>query len=286
MKIGPSPYPPIRTGNGIHQLKAGHSDSTSEAHSANRLSKMQESLQRLQAMPKQAEENKVGFLLRRLEMLKALMLYASPNQLKRIAEELKGISKELASIAKGLEGQSSNSLAAVAATDVPTDEGHLFVTALDGTPQAKVESTTKDIDPAQATVREEATETGKLGAQVQAYIDEEKEKTDDKGGLTSTAEETSGERSSPHGQDDLSLRALLKDAQKFLKEVIDQLKPKLDDTDKEARQYLVDAEKSLEKLGRTLSSSSQVGENFYTALGNLSPVSAANISAVSINISV
>ncbi|BBI48750.1 hypothetical protein HORIV_11710 [Vreelandella olivaria] len=59
--------------------------------------------------PKEAAQqqatDKVGFLRQRIEMLKAMMAFASPEQLKNMAKELKSIARELAGAAKLLNSQ-------------------------------------------------------------------------------------------------------------------------------------------------------------------------------------
>nr|WP_297459160.1 hypothetical protein [uncultured Halomonas sp.] len=90
------------------ELATARQDDDAENSLNERFAEKLESLERLQEMPMQAKMNKVGFLQQRLEALKMLLLYASPEQAKAIVEELKSIAKELASVAKSL-GSSSGS---------------------------------------------------------------------------------------------------------------------------------------------------------------------------------
>jgi len=76
-----------------------------------RLKKQQEALESLASLPtpkeasQQQATDKVGFLRQRIEMLKAMMAFASPEQLKNMAKELKSIARELAGAAKLLNSQ-------------------------------------------------------------------------------------------------------------------------------------------------------------------------------------
>ncbi len=76
-----------------------------------RLKKQQEALESLASLPtpkeasQQQATDKVGFLRQRIEMLKAMMAFASPEQLKNMAKELKSIARELAGAAKLLNNQ-------------------------------------------------------------------------------------------------------------------------------------------------------------------------------------
>ncbi|MFZ2269660.1 MAG: hypothetical protein WAV95_18945 [Azonexus sp.] len=89
---------------------AAQEDASSRAQKAQskQLADMQEALTKLRAMPsprvslKRAATERANMLKRRLDMMKQMLIGASPEMAKRIAAQIKSIAKELASIGKTL----------------------------------------------------------------------------------------------------------------------------------------------------------------------------------------
>ncbi len=298
MKIGSPLYPAPRAtalertaiasrADGAERAPAasrpGRAEDTPPNPVTERLRELQDGLQRLQAMPREVDENKAGFLKQRLEMLKALMMFASPNKLAAIAKELKSIAGELNGLARNLGGGTgaapmalpSPTLAAaqaaaqatpgvgealtgaqsalgVAATSTPGGGA----TASGEPPPAPAPSTNL------ASERADDTTPGSAGSQ---------EATDD--------EKPSGSAVSPgasalpggpppaaaSGSDDGALLGLLKDAKKSLSEAIAQLRAALDEENRDGKKALRQAEKQLAGLDRTLARS--VLDGLYSELG-------------------
>lgn len=258
-----------------------------------RLHDQQESLKRLQAMPspkevaRQAEMAKVGFLKQRLESLKAILLYASPKQLKAIAKEIKAIAKELTSIAKNLSGGGNDNggggLVAHGGSGIPVVR---LASAETVSPNAaapnvapnEIQAVEKEAnmaatDAAHAMARQAEADMAEANATlppVSSYREG-----------TQRTEETPGSASA----NDNALQALLKDARKVLEEVVNQLKSKLAEADKETKRDADEAEKSLEELNGALARSHS--GSVYTSLGGMFALSAdASVSLPTIDISV
>lgn len=265
MKIASSPYFPAQPGS--YKPVADNRSTTSDNSLFAReklLSKQREGLQRLASMPsaresaRQAEMDKVGYLRQRLETLKALMLYASPRQLQAMAEEIRKIAGELADAARQLGGASGEPLSAggVPATGEPED-GTVVQQAL-----------------GVATSAQTAAQEAERAAQATADTSDGVFPPTDEPQLASPPVTASAEMPSTASGSgsDASLKNMLEETKRLMKEVIGLLKSRLTDADKEAREALQDAEKLLKKLDATLAN--HQGEALYTSLGSLLPVTA------------
>jgi hypothetical protein len=244
-------------GTGISLLstaKAGSAGGAGVAADDRRLKQLRDlrdALQRLPAIPsfaesaKQVAMHRVGLLKQRLDALKAMLRFASPEQVKAIAHELRSIARELASVAKSLGTASSGAapstaeLSAIADRAQPTDGSPSEAQRMDvsaTSTEADSAATSKDVDDAQA--------SGKP-----------------------TGSESAAERPT-QGADDTGLRALLRDAAKLLREVIGLLKAKPASAGKEAQQDLNAAEKSLAELDSAVAQAGSA--DLYTDQGGLS----------------
>jgi len=190
---------------------------------------------------KQAATNKAGLLKQRLEMLKAMLLHASPELAKSLARELKSIAHELASLAKSIGGSSPSS-----------------VSTTGNTSAAVVSDTTSaEIDAAASDPVSQDLDTGTV-ARADTGSSEDSARASNK---TTDALLENVDRDG----DDKTLRAALAKARKLLKEVIEQLKARINRGDKDARRDIEAAEKSLDKLDQSLAGGWQ--SSFYTASG-------------------
>ena len=193
--------------------------------------------------PRQAALEKAAILKRRLEMLKAMLLFASPEAAKSIASQLKGIAGELAALGKSL-GDGGATLAASGA-------------ALPGGETVSAAATTEgDSDQAAAPASTEPTDAG------------DEEQTSNAGGSGDVASDNSGDDQAEPGasaskSDDSALRKAIADAKRLLKVLILRVKAKLQEGDAQARRDLQAAEKRLADLD------SMTGTGLYTAFGGL-----------------
>lgn len=222
-----------------------------------RLQQMQESLKRLQEMPtpktsqKQAAAEKVAWLKRRLDSLKAMLLHATPEQAKALARELKSIAKELGSVAKSLSSGSESAALGptvhnAGATGAESAGKDAEAAALR---QAEAEAAQADVGESAETGGESAT-----AAAAQVAAQQEDAKPGGRDEQKDAAMEVAADK---------SLRQLLAEARKLLKESINLLKAKL--ADAESRKDLQSAEKSLEEMDQALA---QGGDSsLYTAQG-------------------
>jgi hypothetical protein len=283
-----------------------------------RLKKQQEALESLASLPtpkeasQQQATDKVGFLRQRIEMLKAMMAFASPEQLKNMAKELKSIARELAGAAKLLNNQGGGGAgmtaipSVVATPAVPT-------TAVQTTAAQPAEAQANGADSAaaQAGGNESAQVTVSSDAQ-QAEASAETAEDDAKKAAEQEAEKAAGEpesdestelgvlpslpnliqnednRSKSNGPSasEHALRGVLTDAQKALREAVNELKVRLNEEDKEARRELKKAEEVMDKTDRVVAASTS--EALYSSLGQLLPTSLGDVSVStpSINIEV
>ncbi|WP_146876506.1 hypothetical protein, partial [Halovibrio variabilis] len=143
-----------------------------------RLKKQQEALESLASLPtpkeasQQQASEKVGFLRQRLEMLKAMMAFASPEQLKNMAKELKSIARELAGAAKLLNSQgggdaSMTAIPSVVSTTVAQPSGAESAaaqTAGDESAQANVSSDAQQAEASAQTAEEDAEQEAEKAA--------------------------------------------------------------------------------------------------------------------------
>jgi len=200
--------------------------------------------------PKQAALDKAAILKRRLEILKAMLLFASPEAAKSIARQLKGIAGELASLSKSVGASASGSAALAVPTAAPSDGE---ATGSVATVEASVEEAV-----VQTTISPPST-------------DSDTQQNDDGSNIVG---EKSGDEATKAGEStqksgDNALRKAVEDAKRLLKELILRVKAKLLEGDDEARRDLQAAENSLAELDRALAQ--ETSANLYTAGGGLTP---------------
>lgn len=278
-----------------------------------RLKKQQEALESLASLPtpkeasQQQATDKVGFLRQRIEMLKAMMAFASPEQLKNMAKELKSIARELAGAAKLLNNQGGGgsgmtAIPSVVATPaVPTTAAQPAVAQTSGAEsagapaggdegaQATVSSDVQQAEASAETAEDDAEKAAEQEAEKAAGEPESDESTE-LGVLPSLPNliqnEDNRSKSNGPSASEHALRGVLTDAQKALREAVNELKVRLNEEDKEARRELKKAEEAMEKTDRAVAASTS--EALYSSLGQLLPTSLGDVSVStsSINIEV
>ena len=278
-----------------------------------RLKKQQEALESLASLPtpkeasQQQASDKVGFLRQRIEMLKAMMAFASPEQLKNMAKELKSIARELAGAAKLLNNQGGGGAgmtaipSVVATTAVPTTAAQPAVAQTSGaesaggpaggdeSAQATVSSDAQQTEASAETAEDDAEKAAEQEAEKAAGEPESDESTE-LGVLPSLPNliqnEDNRSKSNGPSASEHALRGVLTDAQKALREAVNELKVRLNEEDKEARRELKKAEEAMEKTDRAVAASTS--EALYSSLGQLLPTSLGDVSVStsSINIEV
>ncbi|WP_106477937.1 hypothetical protein [Phytohalomonas tamaricis] len=276
------------------ELASNKEASRSEDLRTKRLNEALEGLQRLQDMPKQTKENKVGLQRQRLEMLKMLLLFASPKQANAIAKELKSIAKDLVTASKSLGGSSGNSLPSTADLEIDVAS----VAKIEGQKDTEVQSGTVEIGIAALKTQESGSVASVSDMQIDsttrsAVIKDDTSTPTTFNGAAAPASNDStpllaSEPIETHSisaptDDDATLRYLLEEAQKLMKEVINALKAKLAEGDKEAKGALADVEKNLDKLHGNLSRNAE--DSLYTALGSLLSTASGASAAVSVSVS-
>ncbi|NYT73575.1 hypothetical protein HZU72_14225 [Halomonas sp. QX-2] len=286
-----------------------------------RLKKQQEALESLASLPtpkeasQQQASDKVGFLRQRIEMLKAMMAFASPEQLKNMAKELKSIARELAGAAKLLNNQGGGGAGmtaipsvvptAVATTAVPTTAAQPAVAQTseaelagpqaggDESAQATVSSDAQQAEGSAQTAEENAEKSTEEKAEQEAEKaagEPEGDESTELGVLPGLPyliqNEDNRSKSNGSSASEHALRGVLTDAQKALREAVNELKIRLREEDKEARRELKKAEDIMEKTDRAVAASTS--EALYSSLGQLLPTSLGDVavSTSSINIEV
>ncbi len=283
-----------------------------------RLKKQQEALESLASLPtpkeasQQQATDKVGFLRQRIEMLKAMMAFASPEQLKNMAKELKSIARELAGAAKLLNNQGGGGAgmtaipSVVATPAVPTTA--VQTTAAqpaeaqangadsagaqaggDESAQATVSSDAQQAEASAQTAEDDAEKAAEQEAE-KAVGEPESDESTELGVLPSLPNliqnEDNRSKSNGPSASEHALRGVLTDAQKALREAVNELKVRLNEEDKEARRELKKAEEVMDKTDRVVAASTS--EALYSSLGQLLPTSLGDVSVStpSINIEV
>jgi hypothetical protein len=204
---------------------------------------------RTQFSPKQQAAGKVGWLRHRLEMMKAMLQFATPAQAKHLLRELKGIAKELASVARSLNTMDGGTLAGTVAFSVDAVRPDAADAAAPDAARAAEQAQAAAGEAAQAAAEARAaqSETVAAGAAETAMADEANEVNEadglDEGRDTAAA---AGATAS-----DGSLRQALAEAARLVREILDRLKAML--TDKDSRKAAAETEKILVELNRELS---------------------------------
>ena len=289
-----------------------------------RLKKQQEALESLASLPtpkeasQQQASSKVGFLRQRIEMLKAMMAFASPEQLKNMAKELKSIARELAGAAKLLSSQGGGgagmtaipsvvSTPAVASTAAASAAVPSAV-AQPGGAESTAATTGSDENATVSSDAQQAEASAQTAEDDAEKSSEEKAEQKNEQAAERAAGETGGDEATELGvlpglpnllqheenrsnasgpsASENALRNLLADAQKVLREAVNELKVRLREEDKEARRELKKAEDIMEKTDQTVAASAS--DALYSSLGQLLPSSLGDVavSTASINIEV
>ncbi|WP_417421799.1 hypothetical protein [Halomonas sp.] len=260
------------------------------------LKKQKEAFEALASLPSPKESamqnasQKVGFLKQRLETLKAMMRFASPEQLKSMASELKSIARELGVAARQLSGSGSNTGAGplVSAT-VNAAQPASNVSEASSPDSAQNEGASADTQGAEtALASAEASISVEMGDELKKEQPLESgdtiEKTADETLALATSSLRDDSRSQPISASEHALRSILTDARKELQETINELKIRLREEDKEPRRELKKAEEDMAKLDRSLAQSTS--KALYSALGEMLPATANSVSVVSGSINV
>ncbi|WP_252109700.1 MULTISPECIES: hypothetical protein [unclassified Halomonas] len=264
-----------------------------------RLKKQKEAFEALASLPSPKESamqnasQKVGFLKQRLESLKAMMRFASPEQLKAMASELKSIAREMGAAARQLSGAGGG--AGAGPTTTPTvnaaQSGHASVSVpLDANAQSEVSSVESDINAANATLESaEATTTEEPTSdseQLEAQEQERKESLEPSDVLTQAPSfaPPGAERTPTISASEHALRSILTDAKKAFQEAVSELKIYLHEEQKEARRELKQAEEEMDKVDHSLAKAES--QALYSTLGQLLPTSTANVATAAVSIDI
>lgn len=244
-------------------LSNAHGSSVSESADSRRWKKMEEALQQLNALPtpeqsaKDAAKARIAMLKQRLEELKAMLLHASPAQAKALAAVLKSIGSQLASVAQSV-GASSGGQTPVAG--VAQLNASVTAAATSSTTSAHA-TTTQDVTTTQVGVS--------ASTAADSLVDQDKsDPSTGKSGQTDIAKQDQGVRAAKAADDDKSLRDLLREAKKLLKEVANMLRAKLAERDKEGKADVAAAERAMARVDDA-SATTSAGIAVYTALGSL-----------------
>ncbi|MGQ7260831.1 hypothetical protein [Vreelandella sp. V005] len=272
-----------------------------------RLKKQQEALESLASLPtpkeasQQQATDKVGFLRQRIEMLKAMMAFASPEQLKNMAKELKSIARELAGAAKLLNSQGGGSAGMTAIPSVVSTPAVGSAAASQAVAQPSgaesAEAPAGGDESAQATVSSDAQQAEASAQTAEENAEQEAEKAagepegdeaTELGVLPSLPSliqnEDNRSKSNGASASEHALRGVLTDAQKALREAVNELKVRLREEDKEARRELKKAEEVMDKTNQTVAASAS--DALYSSLGQLLPTSLGDVSVSTSSINI
>lgn len=244
-----------------------------------RLQKMNEAVQQLQTMadPREMAKERIAFLKQRLDELKALLRYASPEQAKALASQLRSIASQMASAAKAAAGSGGQS-GALSVTSGVTASVTTGVATSKASSAAETSASTATAVAATST----ATSSTTAATPTRPNTDEGETQTSDAPAEAGQAEAGKDADQRPLSKDgpsakgdDNSLRELLEEAKKSLREAINKLKARLRELDAEARQDVAAAEKSLSDIENVTSSldsntaMSNLSSSAYAGLGGL-----------------
>ena len=189
------------------------------------LAGLRDGLERLRSMPgardiaRQVAMNRIAMIKQRLEALKAMLRFASPEQAKVLAVELRNLARELASVARGIGAAAS--AGSSTPTAAPADS------AGTGVPEQQDDA---------GTPASEAIQAGEAGAPARE---------------DATAV-SSGPDAAATAGDEHSLLAALKEARNLLKELVALLRSKLSRRDHGADHLLEDMQRSIRQIDRIL----------------------------------
>ncbi|WP_447555982.1 hypothetical protein [Vreelandella sp. EE22] len=263
-----------------------------------RLKKQKEVFEALASLPSPKESamqnaaQKVGFLKQRLESLKAMMRFASPEQLKSMASELKSIARELGVAARQLSGGGTSTASpTVSPTVNAAHPAHNVseVSSADSVQSGGPDSNAQGADTALASAE------AAISAEMDGELKEQEQEQEQSLNSDDAIEKVAGEalafanvsqrddnRSPTISASEHALRGILIDAKKELQEAINELKIRLREEDKEARRELKKAEEDMAKLDRSLA---QAASNaLYSSLGQMLPGATSDVSSATINV--
>ena len=258
---------------------------------------MQTAVTKLQEMKKNASPKKMAsqraaLLKQRLDTLKSIMAKLPPGNYKALAQELKQIAKELAALGKqmGNSGGSLGNMPAMSAAlgEAMADSASEETVGIDA--NAYMASSMPDIDvtaelntavevqttaeQAAQTAQVEARQAESLSAEIERDLNaKDNEQHDAKVNKPRIAGLHQNEDA-----DDKALRAILTEASKTLKEVLNLLKAKHQVDDKESRKLFARIESELETLDQSLQQSAlTASDSEPVASGNIEAGNSANM---------
>ena len=258
---------------------------------------MQTAVTKLQEMKKNASPKKMAsqraaLLKQRLDTLKSIMAKLPPGNYKALAQELKQIAKELAALGKqmGNSGGSLGNMPAMSAAlgEAMADSASEETVGIDA--NAYMASSMPDIDvtaelntavevqttaeQAAQTAQVEARQAESLSAEIERDLNaKDNEQHDAKVNKPRIAGLHQNEDA-----DDKALRAILTEASKTLKEVLNLLKAKHQVDDKESRKLFAGIESELDTLDQSLQQSAlTASESEPVASGNIEVGNSANM---------
>ncbi|PCF95393.1 hypothetical protein [Vreelandella nigrificans] len=261
--------------------------STADDPFTKRIKKQQEAFESLASLPSSKElsqqraSEKVGSLRQRIEMLKAMMRFASPERLKSIAKELKSVANQLASAAK-LLGSQGVGMTATPSVMQPAAAQQAVDSAGGADPAASQASSDggnqADVKTAEDDAKRAVEQTAEDNAAgfVKDFV------KDDTvvllPNLPDITQQNNDSRATSTGSSasEHALRSILTEAQKELREAANELKVRLREEDKEARRELKKAEEAMEKTDQAIATSTS--DALYSSLGQLLPASDVSVS--------
>jgi len=253
--------------------------SRSQKAQAKRQSDIQDALKQLRSMPsprvsaKLAATQRATMLKHRLDVMKQMLIGATPTQAKAIAAQIKAIASELAGMAKTLaEGGGASSTANASATPQVTtgNEGSTSNGNTEVAEQTPATSTSGATN--QAGTGHDDTLTASQRQGLAAYAAQNSSSTPDKPGARNDNNE---EKSANE-----ALKKALDEAKTSLQHLIAMLKNKTGNS-KKAAHDIVDAEARLRDMERSMAQAGNAGENADSAATAVSQLAAgAESSAV------
>ena len=255
---------------------------------------MQTAVTKLQEMKKNASPKKMAsqraaLLKQRLDTLKSIMAKLPPGNYKALAQELKQIAKELAALGKqmGNSGGSLGNMPAMSAAlgEAMADSASEETVGIDA--NAYMASSMPDIDvTAELNTAVEVQTTAEQAAQVEARQAESLSAEVERDLNAKDNEQHDAKVNKPRiaglhqneDADDKALRAILTEASKTLKEVLNLLKAKHQVDDKESRKLFARIESELETLDQSLQQSAlTASDSEPVASGNIEVGNSANM---------
>ena len=255
---------------------------------------MQTAVTKLQEMKKNASPKKMAsqraaLLKQRLDTLKSIMAKLPPGNYKALAQELKQIAKELAALGKqmGNSGGSLGNMPAMSAAlgEAMADSASEEAAGINA--NADMASSMPDIDvTVELNTAVEVQTTAEQAAQVEARQAESLSAEVERDLNAKDNEQHDAKVNKPRiaglhqneDADDKALRAILTEASKTLKEVLNLLKAKHQVDDKESRKLFARIESELETLDQALQQSAlTASDSEPVASGNIEAGNSANM---------